>query len=442
MNTSRSYNFFYNIMLDGTVKQINPFTGTEVWAVAGRGDKPLTNDVPSTAKEIVPSSPEQYCSFCESRYFEVPPEKARLVKQDGTYRSYVRLAPERYNDSVAEFRRVGNLFEIVTIDYWKKNYNYRLTKDAAAWRDAYVAQPKGAEHIDAILNFKLKRSAASEQEFRRKLQSNRESMIDAFFGGCHEMIVARKHFVDGARFDSQLCSSGELSHDEHYQYFRFTVEAMRDMLSYNRYVRYISVFQNWLRPAGASFDHLHKQVVGLDEWGNSMLQQIQMLREDPNIFNELGANFAGQYNLVFAENEHAIACVGIGHRYPTIEIYSKSQFSRPFEHSDEELRGVSNLVHACHAAMGSQISCNEEWYYTPIDAVYKMPWHVLLKWRVNVPAGFEGGTSIYINPLTPLDLRDKMVPRLYHLRDTGAITNFRIAEECKLAPNPLLYYLK
>jgi len=158
--------------------------------------------------------------------------------------------------------------------------------------------------------------------------------------------------------------------------------------------------------------------------------------------NTDAANFAGQYNLVFAENDHAIACVGIGHRYPTIEIYSKSQFSRPFEHSDEELRGVSNLVHACHAAMGSQISCNEEWYYTPIDAVYKMPWHVLLKWRVNVPAGFEGGTSIYINPLTPLDLRDKMVPRLYHLRDTGAITSFRIAEECKLAPNPLLYYLK
>ena len=32
---------FYNIMPDGTVKQVNPFTGTEVWAVPGRGRKPV-----------------------------------------------------------------------------------------------------------------------------------------------------------------------------------------------------------------------------------------------------------------------------------------------------------------------------------------------------------------------------------------------------------------
>ncbi|HTR80335.1 MAG TPA: DUF4921 family protein [Bacteroidota bacterium] len=442
MNSSRSYNFFYNIMPDGTVKQINPFTGTEVWAVPGRGDKPITNEIPASAKEIEHATPEGYCSFCETRYFEVPPEKARLIKQDGNYRTLTRVPPDQYNNTTAEFRRVGNLFEIVTIDYWKKNYDYRLTKDAVAWRDAYVASPKGAEHLDAVIDYKLKISNHSGQEMNHKLQSNRENMIDAFFGGCHDLIIAHKHYIDGAKFDTQLRSSGEISREEHFQYFRFTVDAMRDMLSYNRYVRYISVFQNWLRPAGASFDHLHKQLVGLDEWGNSMLLQIQMLHDDPNIFNELGANFAAQYNLVFAENDFAIAYVGIGHRYPTIEIYSKSMASRPFEHTDRELRGVSDLVHACHAAMGSQISCNEEWYYTPIDAVYKMPWHVLLKWRVNVPAGFEGGTSIFINPFTPIGMRDKIVPRLYHLRNSGAIENFRIAEECKLSPNPLLYYLK
>ena len=71
---------------------------------------------------------------------------------------------------------------------------------------------------------------------------------------------------------------------------------------------------------------------------------------------------------------------------------------------------MSDLVHAIHASMGSQISCNEEWYYTPVDAITKMPWHVLIKWRINVPAGFEGGTSIYINPFTPIELRDRLVP--------------------------------
>ena len=28
-------------MADGTIKQVNPFTGTEVWTVPGRGNRPI-----------------------------------------------------------------------------------------------------------------------------------------------------------------------------------------------------------------------------------------------------------------------------------------------------------------------------------------------------------------------------------------------------------------
>jgi len=76
------------------------------------------------------------------------------------------------------------------------------------------------------------------------------------------------------------------------------------------------------------------------------------------------------------------------------------------------------------------------------DAVYTMPWHILIKWRINVPAGFEGGTSIHINPMTPIDLRDRLVPRLYKIRDDQRVGWLRIAEECRVDPNPLKYYLK
>lgn len=438
----RNYNSYYNIMPDGTVKQINPFTGTEVWAVPGRGNKPITNDVPSSAQLLTRSEKEDYCSFCPTRYFETPPEKARLVKIDGHYQTIHRLEPDHYFDSTAEFRRTGNLFEIVTIDYWKKNYGYRLSPAQTRWRDEYFSNPKGAEHINNIIQYKLEMSGKSAEQIKKKSAFEKVNMMDAFFGGCHELIIAKTHFHDNAQYDTQFRSSGELSPEEHFQYFRFTIAAMKDMLESNRYIRYISIFQNWLRLSGASFDHLHKQICGLDEWGASITEQVNMLRQDANVFNELGANLAAQYNLVFAENDYAIAYVGIGHRYPTIEIYSKSYYSRPYEQSDEEIRGFSDIVHACHAAMGSQLSCNEEWYYTPIDAVYKMPWHILLKWRVNVPAGFEGGTSIYINPVTPIDLRDKLVPRLYQLRDHNRIARLSLAEECKLYPNTLKYYLK
>jgi galactose-1-phosphate uridylyltransferase len=432
-------------MADGTIKQINPFTDNEVWSVQGRAAKPVQNE--SQQQEPAPITPDDftsYCAFCINRLLETPPEKSRLVQnEDGGYARLDHVRPSEMKDMSWLFRRVPNLFEIVTVDYWKKNYNYFLSKENIEWKEMYLGDEVGFQHVLDILAYKLRASGVSQEKIEAIPEDQKLLMADAFFGGGHELIIAAPHFDAGAANASQLFSSGDLSHEEHYQYFRFTIDAMIDIFASNRYIRYISIFQNWLSSAGASVDHLHKQLVGIDDWGASIRHQVDMLRQDPNVFNELGANLAGMQNLIFAENEHAIAYAGIGHRHPTIEIFSKSYFSRPYEQSEEEIRGMSDLVHACHAASGSNISSNEEWYYTPVDAVYQMPWHVLIKWRINTAAGFEGGTSIYINPIAPLELRDRLVPNLYRLRDAGRISSsIRIAEECKIYPNPLRYYLE
>lgn len=89
--------------------------------------------------------------------------------------------------------------------------------------------------------------------------------MDAFFGGGHELIVAKRHYREDAIDSNDLCSSGDLTPEDHLLYFMMTINAMEDIYDENRYVRYVSIFQNWLRPAGASFDHLHKQLVALDE---------------------------------------------------------------------------------------------------------------------------------------------------------------------------------
>jgi galactose-1-phosphate uridylyltransferase len=434
---------YYSLMADGTIKQINPFTDNEVWSVPGRGAKPSSNDLHSSARELTASDHLEYCSFCENRMLETPPEKSRIYRDSaGMFEKAEHVLPEHYHDTDWLFRRVPNLFEIVTVDYWKKNYEYSLSKRNLQWKDSYLESPAGKKHVIDVLDYKLRAIGNPEVAIAALPETDKILLSDAFFGGGHEVVIAKPHFAPGAVLDNQLFSSGEMSPEEHYQYFRFTIGAMQDIFASNRYIRYISIFQNWLAPAGASFDHLHKQLVGLDDWGSSIRHQVDMLRIDSNVYNEFGANLAAMHNLVFAENDWAIAFAGIGHRHPTLEIFSKARAARPFEHSAEELRGVSDLVHACHAAMGSRISCNEEWYYTPIDAVHNMPWHVLIKWRVNTSAGFEGGTSIFINPIAPLKLRDRMVPKLYQLREEHRISHgIRIAEECTILPNPLKYYL-
>lgn len=428
-------------MPDGTVKQINPFTGNEVWAVPGRSARPTDTSRRNVTVGLEATDADNLCSFCSRRYFETPPEKFRWICNDGSWEKLPALPASQYFDTTAEFRCVPNLFEIVTLDYWKKNYGYIPTEADIRRLHEYASSPVGMEHLREIIAYKGSLSKTKQEAPYPHSDEEILKLSESFFAGCHELIIARKHIRHQEGRRPELVSSGLLTPEEHYYYTKITVESKQEILRRNRYVRYVSIFQNWLGPAGASFDHLHKQLVGLDEWGASVTRQIRMLQSNPNAFNEYAGNFAAMYNLAIAENDHALAFAGIGHRFPTIEVFSKSVNARPGEHTEEELRGVSDLVHACHAAMGPEISCNEEWYYSPIDTIVKMPWHVLIKWRVNVPAGFEGGTSIYINPLTPVELRDRMVPRLYSLRDERTIaSDIRIAAECSLRPNMLEYY--
>jgi galactose-1-phosphate uridylyltransferase len=425
-------------MADGTVKQINPFTGTEVWTVPGRGNRPL-GILEKAGSRLDPSKVAATCAFCNARMLETPPEKARLIRRNSGYETLRYLNADQLFATEPEFRRIPNLFEIVSFDYWFKNFGYRNSDQSASHQKSYLASEIGRRHVLERINFRLKLSGYDEAAIQAMPESEKLVMATAFFAGGHELIIARRHFIEGAEYDNQLASSGTMSPEEHYLYIRFTIDAVRDIYLSNRYVRYVAIFQNWLQPAGASFDHLHKQLVAIDERGAYNEMEIRLARANPNVYNEVAANFAAYRNLVFAENDYAIAFAGFGHRFPTLEVYSKSERSQPWNHSADELRGMSDLIHACHAAMGPGIPCNEEWHYKPPDADVPMPWRVLIKWRISNPAGFEGGTHIYVNTIDPEGLRDRVVPRLFQLRSQGRIAPIKIATECDCVPNCLKY---
>lgn len=424
-------------MADGTVKQINPFSGTEVWTVPGRAHRPLEMQRPEP-KPVLPDELGTHCAFCTQRILETPPEKARLVRKGDDAVIYHGTSADNLSREW-EFRRVPNLFEIVPFEYWEKNYDYRLTRDATQRMESYLADPAGRAHAMKVLQLKIK-SSHGEATFDEMPESEKIQAMRGFFAGGHDIIIGRRHFIDGATDDTQLASSGTLTPQEHEWYIRLTADAMHDIYEQNRYARYVQVFQNWLKPAGASFDHLHKQLVAIDQRSVNGEMELPKVRHNPNLFNEAAVDYAGYHNLIVAENEHAVALAGFGHRYPTLEIYSRSRFGQPWELSPEELRSMSDLIHAMHAATGSLIPCNEEWHCKPIDSDVNMPWRVLIKWRVSTLAGFEGGTKIYVNTIDPWHLRDRVVPRLLELRAEGKIAGtISIATECTCDINSLKY---
>ena len=130
---------------DGTIKQVNPFTGTEVWTVPGRGNRPLGVPRPDP-RPLEPGQDRRACAFCQDRYLETPPEKSRIVRVDGGFDTRYWTAAEALFSTVAEFRRVPNLFEILSYEYWHLNYGYELSEWIRQRKDDYLAFPAGREH--------------------------------------------------------------------------------------------------------------------------------------------------------------------------------------------------------------------------------------------------------------------------------------------------------
>lgn len=429
---------YITVLPDGTVKQLNPFTATQVWTVPGRGNRPLGLAVPD-ARPLVAGDRSGACSFCPDHYLQTPPEKARLVLRDGDWHERWGLSAAEVTAEVADFRRVANLFEIVSLDYWRTNYGYSVPEKVRERCAEYLADPAGQTHVRAILTMK---AAAAKDDVEQVARWGPDELADhalSFFGSGHDLIVARRHFTDDATDTSALASSGTLSPQEHRAYIGLSASTAAELYAANRYVRYVAVFQNWLKPAGASFDHLHKQLVAIDERGPNSQFALSRARQVRNIYNEVGPNYAARHNLVLAENDHAIAFAGFGHRYPSIEVYSTSATCQPWLQDDEERDAMADMVHAMHAATGADVPTNEEWHTQPIDVETPMPWRVNIKWRVSNLAGFEGGTKIYLNTISPMTLRDRVLPALFALRDRGAITAMRLGDECRCRPNPLRY---
>lgn len=414
---------------DGTVKQVSPLTGTVVWTVPGRAHR-LLGTPPAQRNPIDHARDGAHCAFCPDRLRETPPEKSRVVRDpDGGWRTLRGLPESELDATVAEFRRIPNLFEILSVDYWRANHGTRPTEEQLARTRAYLTEPGGRAHVLAILRRRLAAQGVDDQQWAaRPGQAWLDRAVDLFVG-THDVIVARRHFVDGAVHDDELAGSGTLTPEEHRQYVALTVEAMADLYASQPAARYVAAFQNWLKPAGASFDHLHKQLVAIDEHGPHVDRVIARLREVPDLFDQI-LRHAARHGLVIARNEHAVALAAVGHRYPSVELYATGPARLPWEHDAEQVAGMADLVHAMHAATGVTVACNEEWQHRPPGVDTPIPWHVVLKWRVSTLAGFEGSTKINVNTIDPYAVQDLVVRRLRELRASGAVAPLRIGDEC------------
>lgn len=415
-------------MADGTVKQTNPFSGTTVWTLPGRANRPLATD--SEAEPVDESRRGAYCAFCEDRYLETPPERMRSTGNTWEY----ALPASAVTAQAADFRVVPNLFQILDFPYWRDNYGYAVPPVGLEHATRYLAEDLGREHVRAIARTRALAAGMAQEQWESLSEGQQVTLGREFFGSCHDLVIPRRHYVEGASHTAELAGSGTLTADEHFEYTRVTLDAAAALYSGNVFAAQVAIYQNWLRAAGASFEHLHKQLVAIDELGVSLRQEIELTRLNPYVYNDFGVAYPRAEGLIIAENEHAIAIAGYGHRYPSLEVYSKSAAPSPWQMSAAELRGWSDLLHACHVAAGPEIPSNEEWHYRHPGIEVAMPLRVVIKWRISTLAGFEGGSKININTIDPWTMRDRSVAALEAAHEQGRIAAMSLGQDCPAEP--------
>ena len=380
---------YYRELPDGTIKQVNPFTGTKVWTVPGRGARPLGKSAVQT-RELNEHDRRAACAFCPDNHLSTPPEKTRLVKREGGLvrgHDLIRRVPaDQLDATVPEFRRVPNLFEILSWQYWQLNWGMSLPRVSREWQEEYLSSPAGEAHVRSALNVKFKAVGSDQRAEDLGPQELREASA-AFFAGGHDVIVARRHYTDEGTTTADIAGSASLTVNEHRAFMALTVD------------------------------------------NESVLPKAVL---DPGIFNRWGPDFAVEHGLVLACNEGAVMTVGFGHRYPSVEVWSTSRVDQPWRVDDEGIDAVSDLLHAAHVAVSDDVPANEEWHYRPMGTGVTVPWRIILKLRISTLAGFEGGTKIYVNTISPAALAAMLLPKLFQARAAGRIAPMDLGDECEI----------
>ena len=372
--------------------------------------------------EIVPTNigfEEYYCPFCLGQNFLTTPEKLCAIKSQDQI-SYITYPSLQDHSQNVLFRRQANLFEIISYDYWQEKYNITTSQADIARIDKAFDDPQTRSSFEELLQLN---EQLNNQDIKDFSILEQKKMCEYFFNGFHELLTSGRHYLPQATNTSELFHSGHILWSDHRVSFEMICNTITDMCARNPFITFITIFQNWLSEAGASIEHWHKQILGIDFWGHVLLREASLTKDRPTFYRDFICDTVNQENLLIAENMHALAYIEIGGKTGRITICSKSQNLRPQEHTLEEIHAMSDLSHAILSTLTPLTPYNEKWFYTPFHQEdFTTPWRITINLRANVNAGFENITQKLINPISPKKLAD-------------AIRNLMISKSTHFAPN-------
>lgn len=220
--------------------------------------------------------------------------------------------------------------------------------------------------------------------------------------GGHEVIIeSPRHLQDIT----------ELTSEEFARVLRVYRQRLGDWSADER-IRYVSIFKNVGKAAGASLGHMHSQLVALPQVPPVMAAELAACERHHAklggcIFCQLIDEELAHRQRLVVENDSFVAFCAYAGRQPYETWILPREHQASFEHlgdaaADELADLLQQLVARLHTLL-TPLSYNLILHTVPFGATDadSFHWHFELVPRSTQLAGFEWGTGLHINPLSP-----------------------------------------
>ncbi len=232
---------------------------------------------------------------------------------------------------------------------------------------------------------------------------SRKSHYDVINGyGYHDLLITKDHDKNFSK----------LSKTDSYSVFRAFQERYL-MIQEDKDVEYVSIFHNWGEKAGASVYHPHYQILSLPivprHIQNSLSVSKKYFKDNNKCIHCVGVKWERQEkSRIIFENKEVIAFTPFVSRSPfEIRIFPKKHLSF-FEDTNPE--SMKLIVEALQEALKKlektfkTLDYNFFIHTSPLknkSVNNHYHWHIEIKPKLSISAGFELGTGLEINIIDP-----------------------------------------
>jgi len=200
----------------------------------------------------------------------------------------------------------------------------------------------------------------------------------------------------------------EMSEDEIFKVFKSFVN-VSEMLYKKEDVKYVQIFKNYKKEAGASLEHPHSQIIAIKKMPEKIRRKKRKAKEYYNsnnrclICDNINHELENKERLVYTDDDFIIYC-------PFASVFPYEMSIAPIKHSSSlinmkecEIKKLSKVVLKALTLLQNKVGDVPYNMYIDFIEKEKEYYHYQIRIcpRLSIHAGFEIATGLFTNVLSP-----------------------------------------